>query len=59
MAFHGWTDRLRSSSSREDAQTMSEYAVVLAVITPGIILAIGLLSGAIISAYDAVRGFLT
>ena len=36
MAFHGWFDRIRSRCSREGAQTMAEYAVTLAVITPAI-----------------------
>lgn len=33
--------------TREDGQTMAEYAVVLGVITPAILLAIGLLSGSV------------
>lgn len=43
----------------EEGQTMAEYGVVLAVITGGIILALTLLSGAIGTALDAVRGMLT
>ena len=43
----------------EEGQTMAEYGVVLAVITGGIILALGLLSGAIGTALDTVRGMLT
>lgn len=33
--------------TREEGQTMAEYAVVLGVITPAILLAIGLLSGSV------------
>ena len=39
----------------EEGQTMAEYGVVLAVITIGIVFALGLLSGAISGALDAVR----
>jgi Flp pilus assembly pilin Flp len=41
-------------SRREDGQTMAEYGVVLAVITLGIVVALGFLSGAISAAIDAV-----
>lgn len=37
---------------------MAEYGVVLAVIALGVVVALGLLSGAISSAIDKVRGFL-
>jgi Flp pilus assembly pilin Flp len=55
MAFFS---RLRRRFGREDAQTMSEYAVVIAVITPAIVLAYGLLSGRIAQLIDSVRGIL-
>ena len=42
----------------DDGQTMAEYAVVLGVITLGVVLAIGFLSGAITSAISSVVGFL-
>ena len=42
----------------EEGQTMAEYGVVLAVITAGVILALGALSGAIGTALDAVTGML-
>jgi Flp pilus assembly pilin Flp len=42
----------------EDAQTMAEYAVILGVITPIVILAFAALSGAILSAIDNARSFL-
>jgi Flp pilus assembly pilin Flp len=43
----------------EEGQTMAEYGVVLAVITAGIIVALGLLSGAIGAALDEVTDMLT
>ena len=43
---------------REEGQTMAEYGVVLAVIALGVVVALGLLSGAISSAIDKVRGIL-
>ena len=43
---------------REDGQTMAEYGVVLAVITLGVVLALGILSGAISDALERVTGFL-
>jgi Flp pilus assembly pilin Flp len=54
----GRADRVRTCWRREEAQTMAEYVVVLAVITPAIILAFGLFANAIVPAYDAVRSFL-
>ena len=47
-----------SEARNEEGQTMAEYGVVLAVITAGIIVALGLLSGAISDALDTVRGML-
>lgn len=58
MSPSGRTDRIRSSWRAEDAQTMAEYVVVLAVITPIVILAFASLSEAVLSAITAVRGFL-
>ena len=43
---------------REDAQTMAEYVVVLAVITPIVLLAFAGISGAVLNAINNVRGFL-
>lgn len=42
----------------EEGQTMAEYGVVLAVITIGVVGALGILSGAISAAIDRVVGFL-
>jgi Flp pilus assembly pilin Flp len=58
MPTSGRTDRIRSSWRRDEAQTMAEYVVVLAVITPIIILSFAALSGAVLSAIDTARGFL-
>jgi Flp pilus assembly pilin Flp len=58
MAFYGWFEWARSRWRREKAQTMAEYAVVLAVITPAIILAYGLLSGKVAQLIDSVRALL-
>ena len=49
--------RTVSSSRREDGQTMAEYAVVLAVITPAIVAAFALLSDAVAERIDVVVGF--
>lgn len=57
MSPSGRTDRIRSSWRTEAAQTMAEYVVVLAVITPIVILAFASLSEAVLSAITAVRGF--
>jgi Flp pilus assembly pilin Flp len=43
---------------RDKGQTMSEYAIVLAVITPAIIAGLALLSDRVSARLDAVRGFL-
>jgi Flp pilus assembly pilin Flp len=58
MSPSGRVDRIRSSCRKEGAQTMAEYVVVLAVITPIVILAFASLSEAILSVINAVRGFL-
>jgi len=58
MSRFGWIDPIRSCRRREEAQTMAEYVVVLAVITPAVILAFGLFGSAIVPAIDAVRSFL-
>jgi Flp pilus assembly pilin Flp len=59
MAFAGWLDRMRSRCRPEGGQTMAEYGIVLAVITPAIILAYGLFSGKIGELIDSVRAILT
>ena len=49
---------LNALTKREEGQTMAEYGVVLAVITLGVVLALGILSGAISGAIESVVGFL-
>jgi Flp pilus assembly pilin Flp len=58
MAFQVWFDRIRCRFAHEKAQTMAEYAVVLAVITPAIVIAYGLLSGKIGTLLDSVASLL-
>jgi Flp pilus assembly pilin Flp len=58
MPPSGRIDRIRSSWRRDEAQTMAEYAVILGVITPIVILAFAGLSGAVLSAIDTARSFL-
>ena len=43
---------------RDEGQTMSEYAIVLAVITPPLIAALALLADRVVSRPDLVRTFL-
>ncbi len=53
--LNAWMD---ASRKREEGQTMAEYGVVLAVIALGVVLALGILSGAISDAINSVVGFL-
>ena len=50
MAQNSWA----ALRDREEGQTMAEYGVVLAVITLGVILVLGFLSGAIEGAFQRV-----
>lgn len=52
MAFFSW---LRSRCG-EEAQTMAEYAIILGVITPAIVVAYALFSDDIGRLIDGVRG---
>jgi Flp pilus assembly pilin Flp len=56
MTSPGRIGRIRSSRRREEGQTMAEYAVVLAIITPAIVLAFGGLGDSVASLLDSVRG---
>ena len=58
MFRSGRIDRMRSRRRREEGQTMAEYVVVLAVITPAVILAFSLFSSAVGNAIDTARSFL-
>ncbi len=50
--------KFETLAKREEGQTMAEYGVVLAVITLGVVVALGLLSDAISNAINSVIGFL-
>jgi Flp pilus assembly pilin Flp len=54
IALQNWSQRLRGA----DGQTMAEYAVILAVIAIGVIVAITALSGGIGTAIDKVTEIL-
>jgi Flp pilus assembly pilin Flp len=49
---------LQALRTREEGQTMAEYGVVLAVITLGVVVALGFLSDAISDAINSVIGYL-
>ena len=57
MAIQGRIDRIRFRWGRERAQTMAEYAIVLGVITPAIVVAYGLFADRIVEMFDAFRAF--
>jgi Flp pilus assembly pilin Flp len=57
MALHRWIDRIRSRFAHEEAQTMAEYAVILGVITPVIVVAFAMLADEIARIFDTFRGF--
>jgi len=58
MAFSQWIAYFRARFGVEEGQTMAEYGVVLAVITIGVFLALGVLSGKISDAITTVSGYL-
>jgi Flp pilus assembly pilin Flp len=47
MTLRNWVDMYWALSKRQEGQTMAEYGVILAVITVGVIAAIGFLAAAI------------
>ena len=59
MKLRDWIELLRIELHREEGQTMAEYGVVLAVITVGVVAAIGLLAVAIAGKLGAVTNVLT
>ena len=54
MTFKDLVHRLRARFGADEGQTMAEYGVVLAVIAIGVVVALGLLSGAIQTAIQNV-----
>ena len=59
MDLRTWFSMLRAYAQREEGQTMAEYGVVLAVITLGVIVALGSLALAITGKLGAVTAKLT
>ena len=58
MDVRTWINLLRAAAQREEGQTMGEYGVVLAVITLGVVLALGALATAITGKFGAVTNIL-
>jgi Flp pilus assembly pilin Flp len=58
MTIRDWLQYVRIQLTREEGQTMAEYGVVLAVITLGVIVAIGALALAISGKLGDVTGLL-
>jgi Flp pilus assembly pilin Flp len=58
FSFSDWGAYLNARFKIEEGQTMAEYGVVLAVIALGVVVALGLLSGAISGAIGRVRSYL-
>ena len=58
MTLRNWFDFFKLNLAREEGQTMAEYGVVLAVITVGIILALGALALAVSGKLNAVTSVL-
>jgi len=52
------TNEIHAKDGRQQGQTMAEYAVILGVITPVIIVAFALLSGAAARAIDRAVGLI-
>ncbi len=59
LDLRSYFNLIRAALQREEGQTMAEYGVVLAVITVGIILALGALAVAISGRLDSVTSFVT
>lgn len=54
MHLRDWYTVLRALAERQEGQTMAEYGVVLAVITLGVIAALGFLALAVTGKLNAV-----
>jgi Flp pilus assembly pilin Flp len=59
MTIRDWFTVVRAYAQRQEGQTMAEYGVVLAVITLGVIAALGLLAGAITGKLDTITSKLS
>jgi len=58
MTFSQWFEFARANYRKEEGQTMAEYGVVLAVITLGVVVTLGLLAGGIRNALTSVTSWL-
>ncbi|MDQ4029608.1 MAG: Flp family type IVb pilin [Actinomycetota bacterium] len=56
LKLFAYVQSYASSLRREDGQTMAEYGVILAVITAGVLLALGFLSGQIEAVINRIAG---
>ena len=54
MNLRDWTSIFRALAERQEGQTMAEYGVVLAVITLGVVAALGFLALAITGKLNGV-----
>jgi Flp pilus assembly pilin Flp len=59
MTIRDWFTVVRAYAQRQEGQTMAEYGVVLAVITLGVIAALGLLATAITGKLDSITSKLS
>ena len=58
FSFSEWLDFARANWRKQEGQTMAEYGVILAVITLGIVVTLGLLSNGIKTALTSVISYL-
>jgi len=58
MTLRDWFSFIRTQMTREEGQTMAEYGVVLALITLGVVTALGVLALAITNKLGSVTSTL-
>ena len=58
FSFSEWLEFARANWRKQEGQTMAEYGVILAVITLGIVVTLGLLSNGIKTALTSVISYL-
>ena len=58
MTLSDYIALVQTARKRQDGQTMAEYAVVLGVVTAGVIVAITALSGGISGAISNITGLI-
>jgi Flp pilus assembly pilin Flp len=59
MNLSDWFAMIRAYAQRQEGQTMAEYGVVLAVITIGVVVALGALALAVSGKLGEVTGILS